>query len=564
MLSIPWQIWIGGLICTALSFFALGQYDDLAHRQLGTGMSQNHSRVSGMTAIALAQTIGFGMLTGAVCRWRMLPTLGASRALALSAFVSLSFIMALVVLTALACLVLPAPRGAIIPAMVVTCAVPLFVFALVRFPRFRLGKNDIKLPSITITAGIFKWTLVDTLGAAAALWLFLPPEIDMSLVHFFPIYLIALLSALLCNTPGGVGPFELVLLGVFPHVGADSLMQSIISFRLVYYALPACIGMVMLLFPLKGGQRTALPDAKFHTIENAQRSEVGVIRQNGGRLVTFKDGAAAFWSTPQTVSALFSPLYGTMPATLQAVQNEAWQSGKIPMIYKCTAREATAVREAGWAVVHVADDALLCPRTFTLDVPERRSLRRKLRAAEKGGVVAQKETQLPLKEMREIDAEWRAMRGPARGGTLGQFCEEYVSEQWVAIARLNGKPIAFITLFTNQQEWCVDLMRQGHNVPNGTMHALIHCAVLAARAEGVAQFSLAAVPPDRAAKTTVLHHLHGYVLRKAATPGLIQFKSSFAPQWTPRYAASVNRIGLALGLVDIAVEVHGRRRNDAP
>lgn len=554
--SVPWHIWAGAFVCTAVSFFALGQYDDLAHRQLGSRITQTHARLSGMIAIALAQTIGFGLVSGAVCRWRMLPSLSAGRALALSAFVSVSFIVALAVLTALVCLILPAPQSTRLPALGVVLAVPILLVVLLRWPRLRLGVINMKLPSITISAGIFKWTVVDTLGAAAALWLFLPSGVEISLLHFFPIYLLALLTAVLCNTPGGVGPFELVMLGCFPQVGADALMQSVIGFRLVYYAVPACLGMIMLLRPLEATQCPELPDASAGAMANAPRSEVGVVRQNGGRIVAFNGGAAAFWPTAQTVTALFSPVLGGVRATARAVQQEAVRQGKLPVLYKCTGREAVVAREMGWSVVHVADDALLCPATFDLDIPARRGLRRKLRAAEKAGVVVSREMRLPLREMGAIDKEWLALRGTARGGTLGCFCERYVGDQWVAVARLNGNPIAFLTVFNSRQEWCIDLMRYGKDTPNGTMHALVHCALMAAQAEAVPRLSLAAIPPRRAPRNPVLHYLHAHIFRIAGGSGLSQFKSSFAPCWAPRYAAAPHSVGLALGLADIALEVH--------
>ncbi|MCB1329671.1 MAG: hypothetical protein KDK28_09575, partial [Maritimibacter sp.] len=62
---------------------------------------------TGAAAIAVAQTIGMGTLTGALVRWRLLPGLGLAGALRLSVAVSLSFLAAWAVLTALALVALP-------------------------------------------------------------------------------------------------------------------------------------------------------------------------------------------------------------------------------------------------------------------------------------------------------------------------------------------------------------------------------------------------------------------------------------------------------------------------
>ena len=66
-----WQ-WGGALICTALSFRAIGSYDLLVHSALGTGQSPSIARAAGMKAIAVSQTLGFGTLTSALVRWRCL------------------------------------------------------------------------------------------------------------------------------------------------------------------------------------------------------------------------------------------------------------------------------------------------------------------------------------------------------------------------------------------------------------------------------------------------------------------------------------------------------------
>lgn len=104
--------------CVAVSFWAVGRYDGLAHRHFGTGVPPAVAQRSGVIAIALAQTLGFGVVTGALVRHRLLPGLGVGRALQLSAFVSLSFLAAWFWITALACTVLPAPGWTMLPAAI--------------------------------------------------------------------------------------------------------------------------------------------------------------------------------------------------------------------------------------------------------------------------------------------------------------------------------------------------------------------------------------------------------------------------------------------------------------
>ena len=74
-----------------------------------------------------------------------------------------------------------------------------------------------ELPTVKAMVSLVALCLIDTLFAAAALWVLLPAGvIDLTLAQLFPIYLIALGAAILSGTPGGVGPFELTLLALLP------------------------------------------------------------------------------------------------------------------------------------------------------------------------------------------------------------------------------------------------------------------------------------------------------------------------------------------------------------
>jgi uncharacterized membrane protein YbhN (UPF0104 family) len=50
--------WILAAVLTIISYFAIGQYDVIAHRQFDTGLPMEQARVSGMVGITLSQTIG--------------------------------------------------------------------------------------------------------------------------------------------------------------------------------------------------------------------------------------------------------------------------------------------------------------------------------------------------------------------------------------------------------------------------------------------------------------------------------------------------------------------------
>ncbi|MEL7092916.1 MAG: hypothetical protein AAFN94_14385, partial [Pseudomonadota bacterium] len=88
-----WQ-WAVAIVLTAISLYSVGSYDVLAHRYLRTRLPDRAARMTGSIGIAVGQTLGFGLFTGGFARWRMMPALGMTGALKLSAFVSISFFMA--------------------------------------------------------------------------------------------------------------------------------------------------------------------------------------------------------------------------------------------------------------------------------------------------------------------------------------------------------------------------------------------------------------------------------------------------------------------------------------
>lgn len=549
-------IWGAAILLTVLSFFAVGRYDGVAHRFLRTGVPQGQAQASGMIAISVAQTLGFGLFTGAIARWRVLPTLGLGQSLILSTFVSVSFIVGWAFVTALSCLVLPAPAWTKLPAALVLLGLPLGAYVLFRWPQLRFRSFEARLPSLRLSAAILFWSLVDMAAAAAALWVLLPAEASLSLAAFVPLYMLALGAALISNTPGGVGPFELVLLGALPHLPTEQVLQSIIAFRAIYYAGPACLGVLALIRPFAVRAETGPRPLPARRRFEAVRSETQVVYQNGGYLSDAPDCIAALWPTGQSLTAMFAPLQGSVAQLLSGLRQAARQSGRWPLFYKACARDAAAARRCGWTVLHIADDAMLDPVTFQTDIPARRNLRRKLRAAEKAGLVVAVPQRLPLAQLEAIDRDWVARHGPARGGTMGRYCPEFVQDQWVALAYHDNRPVAFVSFFVGPKEWALDLMRQTDAAPDGTMHRLVLEAITHAARAQVRQLSLAATPACPDPGSALWREVAKQVVARAGGPGLRQFKSAFAPAWRPRYAAGPGPLRLAIALADVARAVH--------
>jgi phosphatidylglycerol lysyltransferase len=345
-----------------------------------------------------------------------------------------------------------------------------------------------------------------------------------------------------------------MMIGLTPQLPVSDVLGSILAYRIVYYAVPAVFAAISLALPFKS--KVARSQLLQANLKHARNAELGIIAQNGGHTLATRDGACAVWPTGQTLTALCDPIKGSANAALCAVSAAAKSNGRIPMTYKCSGKTAMAARKLGWSALHISDDALVDPLEYAPNVPSGRRLRRKLRNAEKSGLTLQSSGPPPWAEMARIDAAWQNTHGTARGGTMGRFEQGYLRDHLIMRGYIDGKLVAFASFQRSTQEWCLDVMRHSIDAPDGTMHALVHHAIICARHAAIGRVNLAAVPACPDPGSAFFRWAARVAIIKAGGTGLRQFKSAFSPRWSARYAAAPTPFALAIGLADIAREVH--------
>ncbi|MGB3146473.1 MAG: YbhN family protein, partial [Paracoccaceae bacterium] len=236
--------WAAGLMATGLSFWALGQYDAVVHRLLRSGVGRAEAWRSGMAAIAISQAVGFGLITGSLVRWRLLPALNLAATTKITLTVTLSFLLALTAVTSATILAFGPIGGPLAPLLwfaALAGAVLTAGFALLSIfqPQLTILARSFGFPPIRSVLRILILTAMDTMAAAAALYAFLPAGAQPELAAFLPAFLLALGAGMILGTPGGMGPFEVVLLSLLPTLPVEALAAAILAYRLVYFAAPA-------------------------------------------------------------------------------------------------------------------------------------------------------------------------------------------------------------------------------------------------------------------------------------------------------------------------------------
>ncbi len=570
-----WQ-WSAALAATAVSYWAIGQYDLAMHRHLRTGTAAATALRAGRVAIALGQLLGFGPLVGSLARWRMLPGIGPRAAMGLSAAVSLSFIAAMTVVAAasvaISDLPLPGPLtsaalavAALCPALIVCCAVAP------DHPASRFGRM---VPGVGVVLRILAFACIDLAAAGAALWLFLPTGPALPPADFLAAFLIATLAGLVLSTPGGIGTFELLMIALLPAVGIEELLAAVLCYRVVYFVAPGVIAAaILILGPVRHARHAkagaadavlvppggALMSAALCRVTESGPAEALVCRQGAHGALSFPGGAVMVAAmTRNALVGLFDPAAagtGDMRPVFDGLARAALDSGRAACLYRISPRAAAVARRAGWLVLPVARAAVLRPAGADLSQPACAQLRRKLRRAARAGVAVSLGTDLPVAEMTAVAADWTRLRGAERGFSMGRYDPAYVAGQRVYLARAGDRLAGFATFHVTKDEWALDLMRHAPDMPEGTMHALVAAALSDAQRLGVARLSLAGLPPRPDLRRGLAARLVARGLSRLSGPGLHQFKAAFAPAFVPQYVAAPRLSDLLIGAITVAARV---------
>ncbi|MBC2837308.1 phosphatidylglycerol lysyltransferase domain-containing protein [Paragemmobacter straminiformis] len=541
LFSLAPQQWALALLAVAASFIAVGGQERTLHRHLGTGISGAQAFAAGMASGAVSQAAGFGPLTGALIRWRLLPDLTLWQATRLSAAMTVGFLSALAVLASTALVAFHATRYEALGWAILGAAAGLGVLSTLR-PRW-LPKPAVWPNGLTIAA-FLGWAALDLAALTLALWALFPAPHAPAFSALLPVVLLALGAGLASGAPAGVGAFEMVLIFFLPAVPEAALMAAVVAWRACFYALPALLGMGWAaLSPRPPATARSLPP---HPAQHATRAETALLHQGDLALARTAAQTCLTGTTAHLLVAFFEPFPGPPEgASLAALSTLARAQNRRPALYKTDARLAATARRAGWRTLRIAAEAVLHPPAFDLAGHAHATLRRKLRKARQAGVSVTRSHDPHCPQLSSLNTAWSRSHKGERGFSMGRFSPDHIARQRLYVACRAGEPIAFATFHCAAREWTLDLMRHGTSLPDGTMQALVLAAVEDARRLGIPRLSLAAVPD-----------LPAWLARMAPSAGLRRFKQGFAPRWEGRYLAAPSFGTLALAGAEITAAIH--------
>ena len=244
------------LAFTGVSFAALAGYDWLALRIIGRPGRWRSASIVSFVAQSIAHSTGFATLVAGAVRYRFYVAEGLSLAQVakVQALFGLTYMLGFATLCEITLAGEPqvlAPLSGVpivawrlLGVAMVACVAGYLIWATAHRGPVRLFRHE--LPSVRLGPALAQtlFSAVDLSAAAAALYVLLPPEAEISYLRLLGAYLPAILLGVASHVPGGIGVVEsalLLLLAPAPEHFAG-VAGALIAFRSLYYLLPLLLG----------------------------------------------------------------------------------------------------------------------------------------------------------------------------------------------------------------------------------------------------------------------------------------------------------------------------------
>ncbi|MBL6725095.1 MAG: UPF0104 family protein [Rubripirellula sp.] len=109
-----------------------------------------------------------------------------------------------------------------------------------------IGSLRLRPPEPGLMAAQASVAAIDLLISATTLYLVLPADALVPFSLVLAAFLVAIAVSLITQVPGGLGVLEVILLTLLRDTVGDSVLASVLIFRLLYFVLPLFFGMLML------------------------------------------------------------------------------------------------------------------------------------------------------------------------------------------------------------------------------------------------------------------------------------------------------------------------------
>jgi uncharacterized membrane protein YbhN (UPF0104 family) len=257
--AVPMPIMLGALLCSAGVYTTVGLYEGIAVRIASGRNLRRQAFRTAVIANPLGRAIGVAMASGGALRYRMYAPEGLSirEVGAIILLVAMPYVFGVGWLIDLSLLLhlqdaarafkLPIAVVAVFGVLGLAKDVGWLAFVASRKEPITIRGQSIRLPSlrdalVQIAFGLVQISLMTTI-----LYLFMPPELNMTWPAFVAIYCISFVAGQVSNVPAGLGVLEAALFLMLPHVPPGKLVGAVLAYRAVYELIPLGGALLLLL-----------------------------------------------------------------------------------------------------------------------------------------------------------------------------------------------------------------------------------------------------------------------------------------------------------------------------
>lgn len=241
---------------TFLSYVVLVGYDWFATRHLGYKIGWGTLAAASFASFTISHTLGVTVLTGGTVRYRIYTRVGV-RAADIAMIILLcgwTFWLGIIFVAGIGLIVSPGlaePIREWVPqgleewtgALLLGGVVLYTLFTTVWKREFKLWRYRFSLPNGKQTLQQIVIGTVDLALAGGALYILLSQVAGTpDLLTFLVIYAVAMVSGALAHAPGGLGVFELVVVGLMPSADKAGVLAAVALFRILYTFIPFILG----------------------------------------------------------------------------------------------------------------------------------------------------------------------------------------------------------------------------------------------------------------------------------------------------------------------------------
>jgi lysylphosphatidylglycerol synthetase-like protein (DUF2156 family) len=236
-----------------------------------------------------------------------------------------------------------------------------------------------------------------------------------------------------------------------------------------------------------------------------------------------------------------------------------------PGFYSLEPEDLADVIELGFFIQKMGESAQVPLAGFSLAGRRREVLRRNWRKAGEGGATFEvvPPGQAPPDELKCVSDQWLAHHaGGEKAFSLGGFIPRYVNEFPIALVRVEGRIVAFATLWVtaSRSNFSMDLMRYGEDAPKNIMDFLFVELLTWGREQGYLAFDFGLAPlaglEDRPL-APILSRVGRLLFERGEDlynfRGVRRYKDKYDPLWRPRYIAAPHKWQIPFLIADVGL-----------